>query len=334
MIDGVTVNNFHTDTLAYFVEYEYGTTTLPLISATATQPDARIDYVQINAYPATATITVYAGDTSIRQVYTISFSLEAGDNAFLSNLSVDSVSVFGFDKNVFFYNITLPYGTTTMPVVSATVEDTRATLTITQIAQFGDTAKVQVLALNGNTNEYQVYFTVGANSNAYAANIFIDGARLESFKTTSRNYDYMLPASYSGIPVVTAELEDVNATYVVKDAEQIPGQTVIEITAENKTDKFTYRINFTKGVSVVSVEKQTKIVIYPNPSSDNINFVVEGTSETYHLEISTVEGKTLAQHSLLEGVNTITIDHLPTGIYFYKVYAGREILGTGKFIKQ
>ncbi|MDR1181608.1 MAG: T9SS type A sorting domain-containing protein [Bacteroidales bacterium] len=337
MIDGITVDNFHTDTLTYFVEYEYGYTTLPVVSATATQPDARIDYVQINGYPGTATITVYAGDTSIQQVYAVSFSIEAGDNAFLSDLSVDSVSLFGFDKNVLSYEIALPYGTVAIPVVTATAEDTRASVSITQIAQFGDTAKIQVVALNGNTNEYQIYFTVDANSNAYAANIFIDGARLEAFRTTSRNYDYVLPADYSGIPLVTVELEDVNATYTVKDAEQIPGQTVIEVTAENKKDKFTYRINFTKrggGTSVVSVEKHTTISVYPNPSSDNINFVLEGNSGTYNLEIATVEGKTIVRYALLEGVNTIAIDHLPAGMYFYKVYAGREILGTGKFIKQ
>jgi hypothetical protein len=333
-VDGVTVDGFHTDTLNYFIEYEYGTITLPVIAATATQPDAKIDYTPISEYPAVAVIKVYAGDTTVHREYTISFSLEAGDNAFLSNLLIDSVSLPAFSKDSFFYHVLLPYGTTALPVVSATTEDERATVTITQIAQFSDTAKIQVEALNGHINEYRLCFTIDGNSNAYAANIFIDGVRLENFNRTSRNYNPVLPANYSGIPVVTAELEDANATYIVKDAEQIPGQTVIEVTAENKRDKFSYRLNFTKGTLVASVENHTKVSIYPNPAADNINFVLEGVVGTVNLEISTVEGKILARYALQEGTNPVKIDHLPDGVYFYKVYTLKGVLGTGKFIKQ
>jgi hypothetical protein len=335
-VDGITIDGFHPDTLAYFVEYEYGTTALPNVTAIATQPDARIEYTQINEYPGVATIKVYAGDTFVQQVYTIAFSVEAGDNAFLSDLMVDSVSLQGFDKNTLFYNVLLPYGTTTLPVVTATAEDERATVIVTQIAQFKDTAQIQVVAINGDINEYRIYFTVDGNSNAYASKLFIDGVSLESFKQSTRNYNYTLPANYSGIPAVTIELQDPNATYIITDAAQIPGQTVVEITAENNIDKFSYRINFTKAtVSISSFENHMATVsIYPNPSSDNINFVLKGTSETSSLEISTVEGKILDRYILQEGITPIKIDHLQKGVYFYKVYTERGVLGTGKFIKQ
>jgi NADPH-dependent ferric siderophore reductase len=334
MVNGVTVDSFHTDTLTYFVEYGYGTTRLSIVSATATQPDARIDYTQINKYPDVAIIKVYAGDTNIQRVYTISFSVEAGDNAFLSDLLVDSVTLAGFDRNVVFYDVLLPHETTTLPVVSATAEDKRATVTITQIEKFEDTAKIQVAAINGDIKEYQVYFAVDGNSNAYASNIFVDGKMVENFNASSRNYNYILSADYAGIPVVTAELADPKASYTVKNAEQIPGQTVIETTAENKRDKFTYRINFTKGTSITSFEDQTTIYIYPNPSSSRINFVLNGTTQTTNLDISTVDGKILGKYTLQEGINPVEIEHLQKGVYFYKVYTEKGILGTGKFIKQ
>ncbi|MDR0605516.1 MAG: T9SS type A sorting domain-containing protein, partial [Bacteroidales bacterium] len=333
MVNGVTIANFHTDTLNYFIECEYGSA-FPLVTATATQPDARIDYTQINEYPAVAVIKVFAGDTTVQREYTIAFSIEAGDNAFLSDLLIDSVSLADFDKNVFFYDVILPYGTTTLPVVSATAEDERATVTITQIAQLGDTAKIQVTAINGDIKEYQLYFMVDGNSNAYASNIFVDGKIVENFNATSRNYNYILPADYTGIPVVTAELADPKASYTVKNATQIPGQTVIETTAENQRDKFSYRINFTKETSVVSFENHTTLSIFPNPGSSVINFDLKGISQTANLEISTVDGRILGKYTLQEGINPVEIEHLQKGVYFYKVYTEKKILGTGKFIKQ
>jgi hypothetical protein len=334
MVDGVTIADFHTDTLAYFVEYVYGTAIFPSVTATATQPDARIDYTQINAYPGVAVIKVYAGDTNIQRVYTISFSVEAGDNAFLSDLLVDNVSLDEFDRDVFFYDVLLPYGTGTLPIVSAAAEDQRANVTITQITQWSDTAKVEVTALNGDIKEYRLYFTVDGNSNAYATNIFIDGNKLEGFNPSSRNYNYTLPVNHTGIPVVTAELADPNASYTVKDAEQIPGQTVIETVAENGRDKFSYRINFSRETSVVSFEDHINLSLYPNPGSDVINFELGEISQSCYLEIFTLEGKILGKYTLQEGINPVEIDHLQHGVYFYKVYTEKGILGTGKFIKQ
>ncbi len=335
LADGITIDGFHADTLVYFVEYEYGTTALPMVTAIAKQPDARIEYVQIDGYPGTAIIKVYAGDTSIQKTYTISFNIEAGDNTFLSDLLIDNTSLSGFDKNVFFYEVSLPYGTVTLPAITATPEDERSVVAVTQALQIGDTVKVEVRSLNGEAAEYRIYFIIEKNSNAYASKIVIDGVNLESFKRNTRNYNYALDANHTGIPVVEVELEDVNATYVIIDTDTIPGQTVIEVTAENGIDQYTYRINFLKGgTNVVSFENDVEISLYPNPSSDNINFMIKGISQTSNLELYTIEGRLIGSYILHEGINTINIENLQRSVYFYKVFLDKKTLGTGKFIKQ
>jgi hypothetical protein len=334
LVDGLTVAGFDSTILQYNVEeYEYGTTTLPVVTAVATQPDATINITQIDDYPGTAIVTVYSGDGNDSIKYTINFSIEAGDNNYLSDLLTDNISLPGFNKDKDFYEITFPYGTTQLPVITAVLEDVRAGLNITNISQFGDTAKVEVTALNGTIREYQVYFIVKKNPNAYAKNIFVDGVAIPSFKRDERNYTHIVPIDYSGVPVVTVELENPNAADTITNAAAVPGQTLIDITAEDTDSTFQYRIDFKKSTSVISYDKQTEITVYPNPSSDKIHFVLNGLLQAGNLEIYAIDGKLMGSHILRDGINTVRIENLSNGMYFYKIITEKSVIGTGKFVK-
>ena len=334
LVDGVTVDNFNSDTLNYFVECPYGTITFPVVTAIATQPDARIEITQISDYPETAVITVYAGDTNISQTYTITFSVEAGDNNYLSQLDTNNVALLNFDKNILYYEIFLPYGTTQLPVVTAVAEDVRAAVNITDILQFGDTAKVEITALNGDVREYQIYFIISKSDNANAKNIFIDGVALADFEPTKRTYNHALPSNYSGLPIVTVELEIPNAKYNIKNITAIPGQATIDIMAEDTITTAQYRINFSKSTSVRAFNNYREgIHVYPNPASGVIYFDIKELFQAGNLEIYTIESKLIGTYTLQQGMNTIQIENLPNGMFFYKITADEEVIGTGKFVK-
>mgnify|MGYP003309635422 CR=1 FL=1 len=55
-VDNETIENFHPDTLHYAIEYEYGYSIIPIITASASQADATIDYQQITEFPQQAII--------------------------------------------------------------------------------------------------------------------------------------------------------------------------------------------------------------------------------------------------------------------------------------
>jgi hypothetical protein len=57
-------------------------------------------------------------------------------------------------------------------------------------------------------------------------------------------------------------------------------------------------------------------VIYPNPAASQINVVAKGAAQ---LIISDLSGKEVDSLSLLEGGNAISLDHLNSGTYFFKV---------------
>ncbi|MCL2131037.1 MAG: T9SS type A sorting domain-containing protein, partial [Lentimicrobiaceae bacterium] len=334
MVDGLTIEDFDANTLNYFIMYEYGTETLPEVAAVATQPDARVDISTITEYPSVVYITVYAGDTTISRTYSISFSTEAGDNNYLSDLLLDGVSLPEFSRNIFFYEVELPYGTVQFPEIDAVVEDERADTVITQASQLVNTAKIEVIALNGDSRVYEVSFIIRKNDNTYITNIFIDWDTLKDFDPTERNYTYVLPNDYKGIPFVAAELEDPNATYVIVNPTTVPAQMRIVVTAEDGETQSTYRITFDKATHTASYGGgQTEINVYPNPSSDKIYIDVNGLPQAGSLEIYTIEGRLVGSRLLQEGTNIIPIDNLSNGMYFYKISADKTTIGRGKFVK-
>ena len=75
------------------------------------------------------------------------------------------------------------------------------------------------------------------------------------------------------------------------------------------------------------------VKIYPNPSSDIIQFYSPTLNlNNFHLSIFDVSGKIILKTDLTDD-QTINIADLQSGIYFYKLICDNEIQ-TGKIIKQ
>ena len=333
LVDGVSIPNFAPQTLNYnYPQYEYGTQTFPAVTAVAQHPDADVEIVQITSLPGVANITVTAGDAINTNVYTISFSIEAGDNTYLADLTVGGESLPEFNKNVHSYEVALPYGTTEFPEVDAIAEDSRSVVDKEQ-AQFPEqTATISVTALNGDIAVYEIVFVIDKNDNAFAKMIYIDWDSLENFNTHTTYYTYHLPANYVGEPHIYVETEDPNATassvvYVS------PTMALITVTAENEHTTLEYRINFIKETGIESYDNETKFRVFPNPVSDVIHFVIDENIQKAYVEIYAMDNKKIGNYFLQNGDNGMNVEYLSTGIYFYKIFTDKTMLGVGKFIK-
>jgi len=87
----------------------------------------------------------------------------------------------------------------------------------------------------------------------------------------------------------------------------------------------------TPVLSANSFELNSKLNIYPNPTSNNV--IVELlTNEISTLEVYDVSGKFLFTESLNKEINTINIEKLTSGIYFFKV-SSSEGISTNKIVK-
>lgn len=333
-IDSIALPNFHPDTTVYTIEFPYGRTEMPLIEATAMEQDAQIEINQITNFPATASIFVKAGDTNVSMIYYLYFSVEAGDNAYLANLNIDDSLISGFNKNTLTYEYELPYGSTVVPTVTATPEDNRASIVVYQAASVHDTAFVEVTAVNESSIlTYKVIFSTALNNNAKLADIKVDGISIPDFDPNTRNYSYELPSSYQGIPVISVELQDSNAAYLITDAENIPGTSKIEVLAEDGITSLTYNVNFSLKSAIASISADN-IKVYPNPANDYI--YIKNTHkdfQTQQVQLFDLLGKQLLSQNVNESIHRLEISSLPKGIYILKVNTHNETILTMKIVK-
>jgi hypothetical protein len=74
----------------------------------------------------------------------------------------------------------------------------------------------------------------------------------------------------------------------------------------------------TPVLSSNSFELNSKLNVYPNPASNYVNIELH-TNEISNLNVYDISGKLILTQVLTDKINTIAIDQLTSGIYFFKV---------------
>lgn len=259
LYNGATVTGFSPNTLSYNVILPAGTTAIPAVTATVSDTGkATATVTQATVLPGYAVIVVTAEDGTTQKTYTINFTVAAAvkhTDATLSNLAVNGVTLTGFVPGTLSYNMVLPAGTTAIPVVTATVNDTgKATATVAQATGLPGYAVIVVTAEDGITQKtYIINLTVAApvkHTDATLSNLSIDGVALTGFVPGTITYDIVLPAGTTVIPVITATVNDTGkATATVTQATVLPGHATIIVTAEDGITQKSYIINFIVAAS-------------------------------------------------------------------------------------
>jgi len=92
-------------------------------------------------------------------VYGVSGNLSS--DASLSNLLIEDSTVNGFNPAKLNYTVNLPEGTTKVPVISATANDSIASISVVQTSKLPGVSTIEVTAENGVTIQfYTIFFTV------------------------------------------------------------------------------------------------------------------------------------------------------------------------------
>lgn len=193
-------------------------------------------------------IQVNATDGSSTTTYKIKFVSAASNNAHLADIQVNGTTIAGFNAYLNTYNVALPYGTTQVPIVSATAQDAGATVTITQATSTTGTATIHVAAADGTTtNTYTLHFSVAELSDNTLAAIYMDGELVPGFTPTKNNYTISLPLGTTEAPIITwqsAYADGAQTIALIKNSLEEGAQiTVSAPAAQNtRTYKLTYKI--------------------------------------------------------------------------------------------
>ena len=150
-VNGETVMGFDPATTSYSAAYFVD---IPVVTATPLAAIAQVEIEQATSDNLVATVTVTCD--SLQKVYTVAFT-SAPLNTNLADLQVDYVTIPGFNPNTSVYTYVMPYGSTAMPVVTATAESELAEVAITQATEVHSTAIVLV-SMGNLTKTYVVHF--------------------------------------------------------------------------------------------------------------------------------------------------------------------------------
>jgi hypothetical protein len=125
------------------------------------------------------------------------------------------------------------------PVVTATAQDTNATVHITQANTFNDVATIIVTAQNGSIKTYIIHFL--RNDNADLEGIKYGGVDLADFSANITEYSVLIRETTP--PTITATANDPYATISIIQANTLNDVATITVTAQNGSKK-TYTIHF------------------------------------------------------------------------------------------
>jgi hypothetical protein len=247
-VGDATVAEFNADTTTYNVELPAGTTTAPEVTAVVTDlGKATAVVTQAAALPGAATVVVTAEDGVTSKTYTVNFTVlvPKDTDATLKSITINGKALEGFMADKYEYKVTLPSGTTSIPVVGATATKESAVVEITQASTTNSTAAIKVTAEDGATTKtYAIKFIVASRNDATLNGITVNGKAIEEFRPELTNYDITIPYT-TQIPMIEATASDANAEVIIKQAHSIHGQAMITVIAADGKTKEKYKVSFT-----------------------------------------------------------------------------------------
>lgn len=163
----------------------------------------------------TAIITVVAEDTTVTATYTIIFQRQMSPYSYLSAIYQDQVLIEGFRPDSFLYDITLPYGTTTLPEFTYDLgKEGQAvsidTFLVTVNEREQTTLRLSVTAPDPMySSEYDLRIMVALNDDCRLKTILIRGTELADFHTDTTSYVITYPIGSDSTEFAT--IEDIQA---------------------------------------------------------------------------------------------------------------------------
>ena len=229
---------------SYVINLPSGTTILPEVSA---QLKMDGQTVVIDQQGDSVLLTVHAVDNSTNQ-YVLHFVVPLSKNTNLSMIFLDGEPLASFDPNYYFYQVTLPVGTHTLPeVVAQKAEETQTILPIDiDLNKLQATIKVQAEDKTVRENTYVVVFHFTQSDADTLAMIYQDGKPLEGFQPSNKYYALSLPVGTAAFPDLSWEEADDWQTVTMDTVESAADKLIrqIVVTSESGKKNF-YTVSYT-----------------------------------------------------------------------------------------
>jgi len=297
LLDDVSIEGFDANILNYVVTLPAGSTVTPEVTAISGSNGQNI-IITNNGVRDTTTIVVTAQDGITTLTYTVFFAVELSDIDTLSMINLDGDPLANFDANTTVYNISLPVGTRTFPVITwekgERMEHT--VLDTVNITKYEATFNIRVESEKfhatgiGNSRTYSVKFTIEKSSIDTLAMIYVNGDSIDNFQGNTLRYNIVLSVGTRVLPTIEHSLADTLQTAVIEivdaNLSDYTAQTNIKVTAENGSQKI-YEIHFTVEKSTIDTLKNLTINGL-SITTTGVNYTADkafnGTTFEYHVQ--------------------------------------------------
>lgn len=227
-------------------------------------------------------------ESGATKTYTITYTRVMSNNAYLSDIRINGVSLADFEPTRFVYTDTLAWRTRVVPNVFAVGQLPNQTIT-TYFSAVNGTTRIHVVAADGTTsNDYTIAFPVRKSGNVALEDMYLNSEMAEiTFAADQTDYEVWLPYQSKMVPEVVYEKAETEQQIEIV-SRPLGQKTEIIVTAENG-DQRTYSLLFKDSLS------------QKNNVLDTLRIVETG--ETLDVNATNLEV------SLPYGTRTLTIDY-------------------------
>lgn len=222
-LDGQPIEGFSPEQTSYSITLPIGTTSLPSITWTQGDPYQTVSITEGGVDGTTRIVVTAAAGNSV--TYRLNFSTEKSTNNTLQGIALDGTPLEGFHPDTLNYIITLPAGTTTLPVITYTQGDEYQMVTINTSAATR-TVRIIVKAGDGSSRVYTLTFEIEKSANALLKMIYLDGDSLNGFAPDQLTYTVALDEEI--IPEITVEQNPGQKVNIVQPAGFGTARIVVE----------------------------------------------------------------------------------------------------------
>lgn len=283
-VNGTVIAGFDPEQTEYVYEVAYGSSAVPTVSYELSEP-GRQTATKNGALTLNDTtfVTVTAEDRITVRRYAVSFRQELCDNADLVAIYLDSVLLPDFDSDVYYYEVELPYGTSSLPTIGyETRYPDYHSVVVDTTAGVNGTSLITVTSQDEmNINEYQIAFSVMACSNSLLAGLSLKDGMLTGFDPETFEYDIVYPQGTD-----TASLPQVgDVLYVKGDTTQTvtiqqthPTELLVTVRAADSVSYSFYLINFeiwqSSNCDLKDIIVNGKSIEGFNPEVENYTYLI------------------------------------------------------------
>ncbi|MFW5707864.1 MAG: cadherin-like beta sandwich domain-containing protein [Bacteroidota bacterium] len=348
-IDGEPLASFDPQQLHYDLAYPSTVTDVPVVDAQPNDSAASVAIEQAVSFTGseeerTATITVTSQDPTVSLTYTLTFRyLE--DDATLSDILINDVSLEGFDPEVLAYEIVMPtIDPADFPSILPVPADENATVEISEPHEstIGLIVwwLVEIIVTSEDesvSTQYDLHFRE-VDTNALLLEILVDDVPVDGFDSQVFDYQVNWTHGTDQMPQVTAAAMSPYASVTVQQPTNLEGTpeertAFISVVAENPEFTGQYTVLFNLSTSVSEFSRTEEVLLYPNPVGNTLQvFLPEKVSEVRIIDIS---GATLRRIANPGMQLSLDVSDLPAGMYFIHMLKdnSRETI-SGSFIRK